>query len=44
MEEAREMIIKRNYEVAREYETRESEGKQELLLLHDELDRFNVRN
>jgi ABC-type branched-subunit amino acid transport system ATPase component len=44
MEEAREMTIKRNFELGKEFENRENQSKQELSLMYEELDRLKTEN
>ena len=40
MEEARDHIIKKNTDTAKEYDLRISEGKQELNIMYDEIERL----
>ncbi|CAK94313.1 unnamed protein product (macronuclear) [Paramecium tetraurelia] len=44
MEEARDLIIKRNADAAREYDERILNGKQEVQVLYDELERLKNQN
>lgn len=40
MEEAKEVLVRRNADVARDYEARERQGKEELDALYEELERL----